>query len=83
MTATGVAATTFIQMQTPKDKLGRIMSLYSLIFRFAPAAGAVLIGLLADHFGLPFASLAMALLALIALVLYVARTKRVENRGAE
>jgi predicted MFS family arabinose efflux permease len=79
ITATGIAATTFIQLQTPRDKLGRIMSLYSLIFRFGPAAGAVIMGFAADRIGLAPAIIGMAALALVAIAIYQQRTKAVEN----
>ena len=80
VTATSVAATTFIQMQAPKEKLGRIMSIYSLIFRFAPAAGALIFGFASDIFGLRTVGRMLALLGLVCIAIYWARTRTLESR---
>ena len=73
MTSTAVAATTFVQVRTPKSRLGRVMSLYSVIFRLAPAVGAVVLGLLADIIGLRMATMALPIAGLaILLVLWPA-----------
>jgi len=45
------------------------MSIYSIIFRLAPAVGAVLLGALADVIGLDTATLILPTIALIALAL--------------
>ena len=70
MTSSGIAGTTFIQIRTPHDRLGRVMSLYSIVYRLAPALGALAIGALADLIGLGNATIllpaiALALLALV------------------
>lgn len=69
LTSTSVASTTFVQVRTPKSRLGRVMSIYSIIFRLAPAVGAVLLGALADVIGLDTATLILPTIALIALAL--------------
>ncbi|MGF1477279.1 MAG: MFS transporter [Geminicoccaceae bacterium] len=53
----GVATQTLTQLVVDDDRLGRVMSLYSIIFRAAPALGALFMGIAADYWGmrLPFA----------------------------
>lgn len=69
LTSTSVASTTFVQVRTPKSRLGRVMSIYSIIFRLAPAVGAVVLGALADIIGLGTATLILPSLALVCLLL--------------
>lgn len=69
VTMAGVAATTYVQLRTPIERLGRVMGIYSIIFRFAPAVGAVTLGAAADYFGLASATLAFPLAALFVVAL--------------
>ncbi len=64
MTTMGIAATTFVQVQAPVERLGRVMSVYSLIFRFAPALGALAMGAIADWMGLRTSVLLLSLAGL-------------------
>ena len=50
--AGGVSAQTILQLSTPSALRGRVMSLFSMVFRAAPALGAVIMGLTADQIGL-------------------------------
>jgi MFS family permease len=65
MAASGISSLAYVQMRAPADKLGRILSIYGLIFRAAPAVGALGIGMLAEWAGLSEAVLAVGVLALI------------------
>lgn len=65
MTTMGIAGTTYVQVHTPLDRLGRVMSVYSLIFRFAPALGALSLGAMADIWGLRTSVLTFAVVALV------------------
>lgn len=65
MTTMGIAGTTYVQVHTPLERLGRVMSVYSLIFRFAPALGALSMGAMADTWGLRTSVLTLALAALV------------------
>ncbi len=48
----GIAIQTVIQVSSDRAMRGRVMGLYGLIFRGAPAIGALLAGLASVHFGL-------------------------------
>lgn len=52
LSTTSVVATTCVQLRAPPDRLGRVMSIYGLIVRFAPAIGAPMVGMLAERVGL-------------------------------
>ncbi|TVQ37043.1 MAG: MFS transporter [Geminicoccaceae bacterium] len=62
----GIASQTLTQRVVDEAMLGRIMSLYGVIFRAGPAAGALAMGALADLFGLRTPFLAGAALSLLA-----------------
>lgn len=69
MTVSGIAGTTFVQARTSIGRLGRVMSIYSLVYRLAPALGALGLGTLADLIGLRFASVICASAALVIVAL--------------
>jgi len=48
----GVSAQTMVQLHTPTELRGRVMSLYGLVARSSPAIGALILGALADLLGL-------------------------------
>jgi len=48
----GIASQTLIQLATDRAMRGRVMGLYGLIFRGAPAIGALGAGIASAHFGL-------------------------------
>jgi predicted MFS family arabinose efflux permease len=62
----GVASQTLTQRVVDEGVLGRVMSLYGIIFRAGPAAGALLMGAVADLTGLRTPFLAGALVTLAA-----------------
>jgi MFS family permease len=69
MTTSGIASTTYVQSTAPQSRLGRIMSLYGLIFRSAPAIGAVGLGTLANTIGIGHATMIASMLTLAGLVM--------------
>lgn len=48
MSSSNIASLAFVQIQTPPDRLGRVLSLYTIVFRVGPAIGAFLFGLTAE-----------------------------------
>jgi predicted MFS family arabinose efflux permease len=52
MAASGIAIQTLIQLASAHDMRGRVMGLYGLIFRGAPAIGALGAGILSAYVGL-------------------------------
>jgi len=52
MVVSGIASQTVIQLAVPDHLRGRMLALHSMIFRGAPALGALIIGVLSDVTGL-------------------------------
>jgi predicted MFS family arabinose efflux permease len=52
MSTAGIAIQTLVQLAADRSMRGRVMGLYGLIFRGAPAVGALAAGLASAHFGL-------------------------------
>jgi MFS family permease len=52
MSTAGIAIQTLVQLAADRSMRGRVMGLYGLIFRGAPAVGALSAGLASAHFGL-------------------------------
>jgi len=52
LSTAGTAIQTLIQLASDRSMRGRVMGLYGLIFRGAPAIGALAAGLASTHFGL-------------------------------
>jgi MFS family permease len=52
MSSAGIAIQTLIQLAADGSMRGRVMGLYGLIFRGAPAFGALAAGFASAHFGL-------------------------------
>lgn len=77
MLVMGVGAQSLIQMGTPSDMLGRVLSVYGLTFRAGPALGALTMGALADRIGLAWPVLGGACLCLAAIVLLARRLRTV------
>ena len=48
MSSSNIAALAFVQLNTPSDRLGRVLSLYAIVFRVGPSLGAILFGTLAE-----------------------------------
>ncbi len=70
MSTSGIASTIYVQQRAPRDRLGRVLSVYGLIFRAAPALGAVVLGVTADVVGLGPATLVAGLLAAVVILLF-------------
>jgi predicted MFS family arabinose efflux permease len=65
-----VTTQTFIQLTTPDELRGRVLSVHGLIARGSPALGALMIGFAADRFGLaPAVAVSSGALILILLLL--------------
>ncbi len=77
MLVMGVGAQSLIQMGTPSDMLGRVLSVYGLSFRAGPALGALAMGALADSIGLSWPVLGGACLCLAAIALLLRRLRAV------
>lgn len=68
MTSSNIAALGFVQINTPLDRLGRVLSLYAVVFRAGPALGAFLFGMAAEHMGLGPTGLVFGLVGLAAIL---------------
>lgn len=66
MSSSNIAALSYVQLEAPKDRLGRILSLYTIIFRVGPALGALLFGMTAEATGLLAIGVSFALAGLLA-----------------
>ncbi len=75
----GVASQTLTQRVVDEAMLGRVMSLYGVIFRAGPAAGALAMGALADVFGLRWPFLAGAVICLVACLVIGRRLLRARH----
>jgi len=62
----GIAIQTVIQLSSDRAMRGRVMGLYGLIFRGAPAIGALIAGLASVHFGLRWPVILGALIVMAA-----------------
>ena len=84
MSAAGIAIQTLIQLASARNMRGRVMGLYGLIFRGAPAVGALAAGVLSAHVGLRWTAFFGALLVVATwLWCYLVReriTSTMENR---
>lgn len=73
MAASNIAALAYVQLESPQDRLGRILALYTIIFRVGPAAGALVFGLTAEVTSLMLSGVVFGLLGLAATLLIGAR----------
>ena len=60
MSSSNIAALAYVQLETPRERLGRVLSIYAIIFRTGPAIGAFFFGFLAEAVGLMPTTLAFA-----------------------
>ncbi|ARU01260.1 MFS transporter [Yoonia vestfoldensis] len=67
MTFSNIVAMSFVQLNTPRNRLGRVLSVYGIVFRAGPAIGTVAFGVSADLVGLAATGIAFALAALACL----------------
>lgn len=82
MTAAGTGTQTLMQNAVAGAVRGRVMSLYGIIFRGAPAVGALLLGTLSEFIGLQPA-LAIGGAVTLAVFLWLWRLRRVTARSLE
>jgi MFS family permease len=82
MTVSGTGTQTLMQSAVEGTMRGRVMSLYGIIFRGAPALGALLLGTLSEFIGLQ-AALAIGAAATILVCLWLWRLRRVTARALE
>ncbi|MCR9127348.1 MAG: MFS transporter [Rhodobacteraceae bacterium] len=66
MSASNIAALAYVQIEAPQDRLGRILALYTIIFRVGPAAGAFVFGLAAEISNLALTGVVFGLCGLAA-----------------
>lgn len=65
MSAGNIASLAFVQLNTPQERLGRVLSLYTIVFRVSPALGAFGFGVLAEAAGLMTAGLVLGGIGLV------------------
>lgn len=70
MSGSNNAAMAYVQLHTPKDRLGRVLGFYGIVFRVAPAVGALAFGLTAEVLGLAATTLAFAVFGAAATFAY-------------
>ncbi len=66
MSSSNIAALAYVQLETPQDRLGRILSLYTIVFRVGPAVGAFVFGLTAEAAGLVSTGVVFGVAGLVA-----------------
>lgn len=82
MSASNIAALAYVQLAAPQDRLGRILGLYTIIFRVGPAVGAFAFGVSAEVTNLTLTGVLFALVGLAAtggLGAYIALHRRRAN----
>jgi predicted MFS family arabinose efflux permease len=72
----GISMQTLVQMGVNTRMRGRILSLYSAVFKAGPALGALVMGVLSEHYGLQIPVAAGALILLVGLTWAWGRRKR-------
>jgi len=78
MTSGGVATQQLVQMAVPDELRGRVLSLFGMIFRAGPGAGALIMGRIADATGLAWPVGVGAALGLIAYIVANTRKDRLQ-----
>jgi predicted MFS family arabinose efflux permease len=74
---TGIAAQTLIHLSVSEAMRGRVLSIYSMIFRGGPAVGALLMGVASERYGLRTPVVAGALMMLGVWLCAFARRDRI------
>jgi predicted MFS family arabinose efflux permease len=75
MTTSGIGTQTVVQLAVAPDMRGRVVSLYGVLLRGAPAIGALMLGTLSDLVGKRAPLIAGAMVTVVA-VLIMARMRR-------
>jgi predicted MFS family arabinose efflux permease len=70
MSGSNNAAMAYVQLHTPSERLGRVLGVYGIVFRVAPALGALAFGLTAEFLGLAATTLAFAAFGVAATFAY-------------
>jgi predicted MFS family arabinose efflux permease len=73
---------TIVQVTVPDELRGRVMGVYMMVFAGATPVGASLIGLVAEGAGVPAACLVGGGLALLGVLLQLARWRRTQGAYA-
>jgi predicted MFS family arabinose efflux permease len=73
---------TIVQVTVPDELRGRVMGVYMMVFAGATPLGASLIGLVAEGVGVPAACLVGGGLALLGVLLQLARWQRAKDAYA-
>ncbi|MBV1867822.1 MAG: MFS transporter [Marinosulfonomonas sp.] len=76
MASSNIAAMTFVQIRTPQERLGRVLSLYTAVYRVGPALGAFLFGITAEATSLAVTGVGFGVVGLgatVALAIYIMR----------
>ncbi|MEL6170327.1 MAG: MFS transporter [Pseudomonadota bacterium] len=68
MSASNIAALAYVQIEAPPERLGRILSFYTIVFRVGPATGALIFGITAEITGLLATGLMFGLVGLFATI---------------
>ena len=66
MSASNIAALAYVQTEAPPERLGRILSFYTIVFRVGPATGALIFGVTAEVTDLLSTGLMFGLIGLCA-----------------
>lgn len=66
VSSAGIAIQTLVQLSSDRSMRGRVMGLYGLIFRGAPAIGGLTAGAASTYFGLRWPVVLGAMLVLVA-----------------
>ena len=73
MTSGGVSTQQLVQLSVPDEMRGRVLSLFGMVFRAGPAAGALIMGKIADATGLAWP---VSIGAALGLVVYIIANSR-------
>lgn len=76
MSSSNIIALAFVQAHVAADRLGRVLAVYGIVYRVAPALGALGFGLLAEAAGLGTATLVFATFGGASVVLYALAVRR-------
>lgn len=85
MSGSNNAAMAYVQLHTDPARLGRVLGVYGLVFRVAPAIGALMFGLTAELLGLGVTTVTFAVAGAVATLAYwrSVQAARAEPAAAE
>lgn len=79
MTSGGIATQQAVQLAVPDEVRGRVLSLFGMIFRGAPATGALIMGVIAERIGIAAPVAAGALVGVAVYAMAFARRRRLTS----